>query len=121
MPRLLVIEDELEATNSLKEFFAPHGVEVLTAPTGEEGLELLASEKPELVLLDLKLGKGLSGLEVLRRAKASKTQTEFVVITAVSDRNIAEMAKGLGAAAYITKPFSLEALEHVVLSRLKKT
>ncbi len=116
---LLVIDDEQETNDYLRTYFQRLGLEVLTATTGEEGLEILAAQRPSLVLLDLRLGQGLSGIEVLRRAKASKIPAEIVVVTAVGDQNVAAMAKGLGAADYLTKPFLLEDLERVVLSRLK--
>jgi len=119
MPRLLVVEDELEVVDHLKMYFQHHGVEVLSAATGEEGLKILADQKPELVLLDMKLGAGISGLEFLRRAKAAKSESKIIVVTAVDDQNVADMARGLGAADYVTKPLTLPDLERVVLTRLK--
>ena len=117
--RILIVDDELEVIDHLKGYFESHGLTVFTASTGERALELLEEHKPQLVLLDIKLGSGITGVEVLRRAKASKHKANIVVITAVDDRNVTDMAKGLGASDYITKPFSLEALEKVVLSKLK--
>ena len=120
MSSLLIIEDELEVVDSLKEYFKHHSVEVASAPTGEEGLTILAEKKPDVVLLDMKLGAGMSGLEFLRRAKAAKSAAQIIVVTAVDDQNVATMAKGLGAADYVTKPLTLQDIERVVLSRLKK-
>lgn len=117
--KILIVDDELEAADYLKEYFHNQGLHVLTASTGEEGLSLLNSERPSLVLLDMRLGKGVSGLEVLRQAKALSTKADIVVVTGVDDQNVAEMAKGLGACDYITKPYSIKDLERVVLSRLK--
>ena len=119
MPRILIIEDETDVANVLKDYFTLHGLEVLTASTGEEGLTVLQEKNPTLVLLDMKLGEGLSGMEVLRRAKAAKTNATFIVVTAVDDRNVLDLAKGLGAVDYITKPVSTKDLERAVLSRLK--
>ena len=119
--RILIVDDELEVIDHLKSYFESHGLEVYTASTGEQALSLLEAHKPQLVLLDIKLGSGITGVEVLRRARASKHKASIVVITAVDDRNVTDMAKGLGAVDYITKPFSLEELEKVVLSRLKST
>ena len=119
MPSLLIIEDELEIVDYLCDYFKLHGVEVLSAPTGEEGLTILSDKKPDLVLLDMKLGAGMSGLEFLRRAKATKSTAQIIVVTAVDDQNVANMAKGLGAADYVTKPLTLQDIERVVLSRLK--
>ena len=120
MPSLLVIEDELEVVDYLKDYFQLHGVQVFTANSGEDGLQIISSQKPDLVLLDLKLGSGISGLEVLRRAKAAKSNAQIVVVTAVDDQNVADMAKGFGAVDYVTKPLIVGDLDRVVLSRLKK-
>ena len=120
MPNLLIIEDELEIVDSLRDYFKHHGVEVLSSSSGEEGLTILSEKKPDLVLLDMKLGAGMSGLEFLRRAKAAKSTAQIIVVTAVDDQNVATMAKGLGAADYVTKPLTLQDIERVVLSRLKQ-
>ena len=119
MATLLVIEDELEVIDVLKDYFKHHGVEVLSAATGEEGLTLLEQKKPDLVLLDMKLGAGMSGMEVLRKARALHTKTQIVVVSAVDDENVSNMALGLGASGYVTKPLTLQTIEEVVLSRLK--
>lgn len=117
--RILIVDDEPEAADSLKDYFQTQGLEVLTATSGEKGLELLNSEKPALVLLDMRLKEGLSGMEVLRRAKAGGSRAQIVVVTAVDNQNVADLAKGLGALDYLTKPFKLEDLKRVVLDRLR--
>ena len=116
--RLLVVDDETETADYLKEYFQGRGLEVVTTTSGEEGLRLISQLKPALVLLDIRLQGSISGIEVLRRARAAKTSSQIVVLTAVEDENIAAMAKGLGADGYLTKPFSLPDLEREVLSRL---
>ena len=120
MPRLLVIEDELEVSDYLRDYFQLHGVEVFTTASGEEALALIESKQPDLVLLDLRLEGGISGLEVLRRAKAAKSKAEIIVVTAIDDDNVAELAKGLGAADYVTKPLVVSDLDRTILGRLKK-
>lgn len=120
MARILIVEDELEVVDHLREYFQMQGVEVHTAQTGEAGLTLLAEKKPDVVLLDLKLGAGITGIEFLRRARAAKADAQIVVVTAVDDENMVEMARGLGAVDYVPKPFSLPALDKVVLPRLKR-
>ena len=120
MASLLIVEDELEVADSLKDYFVLHGVEVFTASTGEEGLEILANKKPTVVLLDMKLGSGISGLEFLRKAKAAKSTAQIIVVTAVDDQNVSTMARGFGAADYVTKPLTIPDVERVVLTRLKK-
>jgi len=116
---VLIIDDELEVIDHLKDFFDLRGFRTATAATGEEGLKLMEQEKPTLVLLDMKLGAGISGMEVLRQAKQNKSDSQIVVITAVDDQNVASLSIGLGAIDYITKPFKVMDLEKIVLSHLK--
>lgn len=119
MSSLLIVEDEVDVAQHVRDYFSLQGVEVHCATTGEEGLAILAEKKPELVLLDMKLGAGISGLEFLRRAKLAKTASRIIVVTAVDDQNVQDMARGLGAADYVTKPLVVEDLARVVLSKLK--
>ena len=120
MPKLLLVEDELEVVDTLKDYFQRHGVEVLVANSGEDGLELLTAQAPDVVLLDMKLGAGISGLEFLRRAKRAKSKAQIIVVTAVDDENVSRMSQGFGPADYVTKPLTLQDIDRVVLSRLKK-
>ena len=118
MPKLLIIDDELDVVSYLKDFFSRYGVEVFTAATGEEGLALLNSARPHLILLDIKLESGIDGLEVVRRVREGVIPAEIIMVTAVDDRQVAEQVGDLGVADYITKPFVLKDLERIVLSRL---
>lgn len=120
MADILLIEDELEVADSLKGYLELKGYSVATADDGERGLALMVQEKPRLVLLDMKLGSGISGMEVLRRAKEAKEQAQIIVVTAVDDQNVVDMAKGLGADGYLTKPMDLKDLEQAVLTRLER-
>lgn len=117
--KILIIDDEIDASGYLKEYFQAKGLEAATASDGEGGLKLLASFQPDLVILDMRLGQGISGMEVLRRGKAAKSKARFIIVTGVDDQNVTELARGLGATDYITKPYSLSDLERVVLARLK--
>ena len=119
MHRILIIEDEVEVTQVLQDYFSKHGLEVLVETDGEKGLATIIEKKPELVILDMRLGEGLSGMEVLRRAKAAKATADFVIVTAIDDDNIVKMARGLGAFDYVTKPVSTRELERVIKLRLK--
>ena len=119
-PTLLVVEDELEVADYLRDYFQAHGVKVLNAHTGEQALEAISSGQPAAVLLDLKLGSGMSGIEVLRQVRANRSTIPVIVLTAVDDQNMVDMAKGIGATDYLTKPFSVTGLEKAVLPYLKQ-
>jgi CheY-like chemotaxis protein len=121
-PKLVLIEDDLDTIDCLKRYLTACGVDVLTATSGEEGLALLAKSGPDVacVLVDLKLQSGVSGLEVLRRARSRYPSLRFVVVTGVEDENVATFARGLGAEDYLVKPVHPEQLKRIVSVCLKE-
>jgi PAS domain S-box-containing protein len=85
------------------------GHEVLIAETGEKGLEIFQTERPPIVLTDLKM-PGMDGIEVLKRIKAVEPDTRIIVITGHGDMQSAVKALQLEASDFVNKPISDEAL-----------
>jgi DNA-binding response OmpR family regulator len=117
MVNLLVVDDEIETCDFLRNFFSEKGYDVSWATNGEEALTLSRQKHPDLVLLDVRM-PGISGLEVLHRLRKGENPPKVVMITAVEDREVIEEAKRLGAEDYILKPFVLDYLESVVLRKV---
>ena len=117
MAKMLVVDDELDICNFLKSFFVEKQYEVRTATGGEEALALARSEKPDVVLLDIKM-PGMSGIEALRQLKEIDKKIKVIMVTAVEEISMVDLAKELGADDYITKPFSLAYLEKDVMRKL---
>jgi DNA-binding response OmpR family regulator len=86
--------------------------------TSEEGLKLVASFQPDLVLLDVSL-PDLSGLEVLKRIRAINSAIAVVMVTGNTDPQRAREALELGAVAYVDKPFDYAYLKRVVTMALQ--
>src|SRR3989338_5680263 len=107
MPKLLVVDDEAEICAFLKSFFEERLYEVITARSGEEALEKVEREKPQVLLLDIKM-PGKDGIEVLREVKRKYPKVKVIMVTAVETSDKIEQAIKLGADNYITKPLSLE-------------
>ncbi len=107
--KILVIDDEKNILHLIQNEFSEEGFKVTTALTGEEGLEIAAQQKFNLVLLDLKLPK-MSGIETLRRLKQKSSSTEVIMITGHGEIKSAIESIKLGARDYITKPFKLDEL-----------
>ena len=108
MPRkVLVVEDEMSIVVPLQFLMEQNGYEVLVAYSGEEAIESIMKEKPDLILLDIML-PGIDGFEVCQivRLNPEWQSTKIIFLTA-RGREL-DLAKGLalGADAYITKPFS---------------
>ncbi len=106
-PRILVIDDEAAIRDSLKMILEYEGYEVLTAPTGEEGIAQTEREAPDLVFLDVKM-PGMDGLEVLQRLRHLVEVTPIVVVSGHGTVSTAVEATKLGAFDFIEKPLERE-------------
>ena len=105
-PVLVAIDDEVEFTKTLQEFFGARGYEVHVALTGTSGLELVQAHRPRVVLVDLKL-PGMDGDELLQRVRREHPATRVIVITAYNDGGkTRDRLMALGAFAYFDKPLS---------------
>ena len=105
-PKIVAIDDELEFTRALDQFFGVRGYEVHVALTGTSGIALVDTHNPEVVLVDLKL-PGLDGDEVLKRIRLTHPKTRVIVITAYNDGGkTRDRLLGLGAFAHFDKPLS---------------
>jgi two-component system, NtrC family, response regulator AtoC len=111
--KVLVIDDEPIMRDSLKAALKALGYEVMTARTGEEGLELFEKEKPDLILLDHWL-PGINGDEVLLRIKDGDPMIPVIIMTAQGSIELAVHSMKLGAFDFLVKPFELEQIEALV-------
>ncbi|NNC73956.1 MAG: response regulator [Acidimicrobiia bacterium] len=113
-PRIvLVIEDQPNIINVIKKSLMGMLTEVITAPTGEIGVEKARTVDPDLILLDLAL-PGMSGWEVLETLKAEGRDVPVVIVTAHGDSATALRASEAGAQEFLTKPFLPAELRRVV-------
>jgi two-component system KDP operon response regulator KdpE len=103
---ILVVDDEREIVRALSGALKAHGYAVLTASSGEEALELVAKQHPDLLLLDLLL-PGMSGLEVCRQVRAESNVPIIVLSVKGAERDKVE-ALDLGADDYVAKPFGVD-------------
>ena len=113
---LLVVEDEQDLQELLRYNLAREGFHVTTAGTGEQALQAVEAERPDLILLDLML-PGMDGLEVFRalRAQPENASIPVIMLTAKSEETDVVTGLEVGADDYIVKPFS----PRVLLARLK--
>lgn len=110
-PRILVVDDEPANVEALVRRLGMRRFKVLTAENGSQALEIIRTEGPELVLLDVMM-PGLSGADVLREIRKSQCAAELPVImlTAKDDRDTMISTIGAGANDYLTKPVDLDLL-----------
>jgi two-component system alkaline phosphatase synthesis response regulator PhoP len=105
--RILVVDDEIYIVHILDFSLGMEGYEVITALDGEQALEKLKSEKPDLIVLDIMMPK-LDGYEVCKAIKSSpETRHIPVILLSAKGRNVDQkLGFDVGADDYITKPFS---------------
>jgi two-component system, OmpR family, KDP operon response regulator KdpE len=108
-PKILIIEDEQEIRRFLRASLANHGYRLIESETGQGGLDLIAEEHPDLVLLDLGL-PDLDGLMVIRRLRGW-SQVPVIVLSARGREADKVKALDAGADDYLTKPFSVVELQ----------
>jgi DNA-binding NtrC family response regulator len=119
--RILVVEDERAIQLALSGLLGRAGYEVSLASSGDEAIARLSEQSFDLVLTDLALGHGASGLDVLREAKRLRPETVVVMITAHGSEKIAVEAMKAGAEDYVPKPFDNEEIRLVVQRALERT
>src|SRR5947207_2811985 len=118
MSKLLLIDDEADVQYSFRRLFDSPEVELATASSGEEGLKLIPKFKPDLVLMDIRMG-GMNGLETLRRIRQMDSRLLVILMTAYGTTQTTIEAMKLGAYDYLTKPFDVPKLKETVSKALR--
>ena len=118
MDKLLLIDDEDDVRYSFKRIFSIPDLELETAGSGEEGIEVIKTFKPDLVLMDVRMG-GISGLETLRHIREDDAKLPVIMMTAFGTTQTAIEAMKLGAYDYLLKPFDVPQLKEIVANALK--
>jgi DNA-binding NtrC family response regulator len=117
LKKILVVDDEIEACDVLKEFLISKGYEVDTALDGPTAIEKVKAVSPHIVLLDL-IMPGMGGTEVLKEIKQIDPKIGVIMVTVVSEHEKAKETIDLGAYDYITKPVDLDYLETVLMVKI---
>jgi nitrogen regulation protein NR(I) len=118
MSKLLLIDDETDVQYSFQRIFDSPEIELTTASSGEEGLKLIPKIKPDLVLMDIRMG-GINGMETLRRIRQMDSKLLVILMTAYGTTQTAIEAMKLGAYDYLLKPFDVVKLKDIVHNALK--
>jgi len=113
--RIAYVDDDLELTRMVGDALSEEGWEVLVANDGESGLELILSEQPDLIILDVMM-PGLTGWEICKyiRSKPDWATTPILMLTGIGERMNALTAPLYGADAHLDKPFDIDELVETV-------
>lgn len=118
--QILIVDDEKRFVRSLTFALNQAGIQSQCAYTGEAGLAALEENPPDLMLLDLRLPE-MSGMDVLYEAVRLYPELPVVMISAHGDTRAAVQAVKAGATDYLTKPFALDELLHLIQNITERT
>jgi len=115
--RILVVEDQEDNRQILRDLLANAGYEMIEAEDGKQAIELAASHRPDLILMDIQLPL-VDGYEATRRLKAdpSLMNIPIIVVTSYALSGDEEKARRAGCDAYVAKPYS----PRVLLAKIRE-
>jgi two-component system nitrogen regulation response regulator GlnG len=116
--KILIIDDETDVHYSFERLLAKDDVKVVTAANGPEGLQVLKKENPDIVVMDIRMGKE-SGLDVLREIRKARPGQIVIMMTAYGTSQTAIEAMKLGAYDYTLKPFEIPQLKDLLKRALR--
>lgn len=113
MAQILVIEDSAYQRRKIRRALAMEGYELLEAVNGYEGLEMIAANTPDCILVDLLMPE-MDGLAVLQSLHSQGTNIPVIVLTADIQDGTRQRCMELGAAAFISKPLQEDELVNAI-------
>ena len=119
--KILIADDVMLNTILVKKAIGNHPFQISTASNGEQTLQAIAEEQPDLLLLDLMM-PGINGFEVIRKIRAGECgnpNMRIVILSALSANEDIEKTLALGANAYVTKPLFIPRLIEVVNEQIE--
>jgi DNA-binding response OmpR family regulator len=109
MPKILIVEDNIDLANGLEINLKKEGYKVTKTSTGEDALKIAVRDCPDLIILDVML-PGISGFDVCRELRNKSIEIPIIMLTAKSDELDRVVGLEIGADDYITKPFGIREL-----------
>jgi two-component system, OmpR family, response regulator len=119
IPRVLVVDDELNIRELVQVALKFHGCSVTTAACGRDALRQAEADQPDLIVLDVML-PDMDGFEVCRRLRAAGNEVPVIFLTARDTSSDTVTGLAIGGDDYVTKPFSVEALVARVRAVLRR-
>jgi DNA-binding NtrC family response regulator len=116
---ILLVDDELKIREMFYELFSLRGYKIITASGGEEGIEIMKKEKPDLVLLDIKM-QTMDGIEALKRMREFDAKTGIIMLTALEDADLDRQARLNGATGLMRKSWGILTIAKIVSSLLEE-
>jgi DNA-binding response OmpR family regulator len=117
--KVLMVDDEEDFVRTLAERMKMRDLDSDVALDGEQALQIVKDEVPDVMVLDLKM-PGIDGMEVLRRVRKAYPQVQVIILTGHGSEKDETEARRLGAFAYLQKPVDIERLVQTLRNAYKK-
>lgn len=111
--KVLIVDDQYGIRILLKEVLQKEGYETFLAANGMQAVEIVSEQKPDLVLLDMKI-PGMDGIEILRKMKEVDPEIRVLIMTAYGELDMLKEATNLGALTHFSKPFDINKVRNLV-------
>lgn len=108
--RVLIVDDETDFLETIVKRLQKRGLEAEGAPSGEAAIEIMKEKRFDVVLLDIKMPKGIDGIETFRELKKLQPLTEVIFLTGHATLESSVEGMKLGAFDYLIKPVKLDEL-----------
>ena len=118
MAKIMTVDDSVFERKVISDIIIKAGNSVIEADSGEKGVELYAKEKPDVVLMDLRM-PGIGGAEAIKRILASDPKAKIVVVSIVRDQETMDQLIKSGAKDYVKKPVTPDKLTQAVKKALE--
>lgn len=119
---VMVVEDNEKNRKLMRVVLKAKGYNIIEAATGEEALNLLKNQKPDIILMDIQL-PGIDGLTLIKQIKASVITKDIpiIAVTAYAMKGDEQKILDTGCNAYLSKPINTQELPFIVEKYIKKT
>ncbi|MGD9677973.1 MAG: response regulator [Vulcanibacillus sp.] len=111
--KMLIVDDQLGIRLLLSEVFTGEGYEVFQAANGRTAIEITQTEKPDIIILDMKI-PGMDGIEILKNIRGFDSEIKVVMMTAYGELDILNEAYRHGILSHFTKPFDIGELKRAI-------
>lgn len=112
-PKILVIDDEIDLCELFEKILRLEGYTVLTAQNGYDGIKINEENKPDIIILDLKMPK-MGGIETFRHIRKKDTDVIVIILTGYGDAETIRDAADLNVYEYMAKPFKNETVIKII-------
>ncbi|MGG0018592.1 sporulation initiation phosphotransferase Spo0F [Bacillus velezensis] len=111
--KILIVDDQYGIRILLNEVFHKEGYQTFQAANGIQALDIVTKERPDLVLLDMKI-PSMDGIEILKRMKMIDESIRVIIMTAYGELDMIKESKELGALTHFAKPFDIDEIRDAV-------